>query len=123
MIHIVIVPNTIIFQHLLKQTGAKKVPLVNISYEVYSYGSIRIIGKCKDPVTETLVSFTEEFNPDTVFFLSESYPVSNEKLSGDIILPNVFFPFNTGIETMEMTKEAANSFLSVPIFLEHYPLQ
>lgn len=123
MIHIVIVRDPIIFQLILSQTEAKKVPLKDLSYEVYSQGNIRIIGRYTVPVEEVLISVMKEFNPDTVFFLSESYPVSDEKLSGDIILPNVFFQYNPEIEVMEIGKETADSLLSHPIFLEHYPLQ
>ena len=64
-----------------------------------------------------------EFNPDTVFFLSESYPVSDEKLGGDIVLPNVFFPYDPEIETREIGKDMADSFSQHPIFIEHYPIQ
>ena len=72
---------------------------------------------------EILASIKEELNPDTVFFLSESYPVSDEKQAGDIVLPNVFFPYNQEIEAMEIGKEMDNSLLSSPLFLEHYVLQ
>lgn len=65
----------------------------------------------------------EQFNPDTVFFLSESLPVSDEKISGDIILPNVLFPLDKEVETIEIGKDMTESLLSYPLFLEHYPLQ
>lgn len=65
----------------------------------------------------------QEFNPDTVFFLRESYPVSDEKLSGDIVLPNVFFQYNNEIESMEIGKKEIDAINLEPIFLEHYPLQ
>lgn len=123
MIHAVIVRDPAVFQLLQEQTGAKKVPLTSISYEVYSHGNIRIIGLYDQPTEDVLASVTEQFNPDTVFFLSESYPVSDEKLPGDIVLPNVFFQKNPLIETMEIGKETSDSLLSDPIFLEHYPLQ
>ncbi len=49
--------------------------------------------------------------------------MSDEKQGGDIILPNVFFPYNKEIETTEIGKENADSFLSAPLFMERYPLQ
>lgn len=101
MIHIVIVRDPIIFQLILSQTEPKKVPLKDLPYEVYSQGNIRIVGRYEVPVEEVLISVMKEFNPDTVFFLSESYPVSDEKLSGDIILPNVFFQYNPEIEATD----------------------
>ena len=52
-------------------------------------------------VEEVLASVVHELNPDTVFFLSESYPVSDEKLSGDIVLPNVFFSHHSEMEVKE----------------------
>lgn len=123
MIHVVIVRDPVIFQLIREQTEAKKVPLKDLFYEVYSQGNIRIIGGYEVPVEKVLASIIEEFNPDTVFFLSESYPVSDEKLSGDIVLPNVFFPYNPEIESNEVRKDNADSLLSSPLFLEHYPIQ
>jgi len=123
MIHIVIVRDPVVFGLIKEQTEAKKVPLANLSYEVFSHGNIRIVGGYSTPVAEMLASVNEEFNPDTVFFLSESYPVSDEKLSGDIILPNVFFPYNKEIEAIEIEKDTASSLLSNPVFLEHYVVQ
>ena len=49
--------------------------------------------------------------------------MSDEKQAGDIILPNVFFPYNTQIESMEIGKDMDTSLLSSPLFLEHYALQ
>ena len=123
MIHTVIVNDRAVFQSILKQTDAKKVPLSDISYKVYVQGNIRIVGEYESSPWEILDSVVQEFNPDTVFFLSESYPVSDEKQGGDIILPNVFFPYNKEIETTEIGKENADSFLSAPLFMERYPLQ
>ncbi len=45
MIHTVIVNDRAVFQSILKQTDAKKVPLSDISYKVYAQGNIRIIGE------------------------------------------------------------------------------
>ncbi len=123
MLHIVIVQNPKMFQLIISQTTAKKIPLDNLSYDVYSQGNIRVVGECKASSQETLVSIMTEFNPDTIFFVSESYPVSDEKLPGDIILPNVLFPYNNEIETTEITKDMVIPSASQPIFLEHYPLQ
>lgn len=108
MIHAVIVRDPVIFQLIQEQTEAKKVPLTKLPYQVYSHGNIRIVGKYEESVEKVFASVVEELNPDTVFFLSESYPVSDEKLGGDIVLPNVFFQHKSE---------------SLPLFLEHYPLQ
>lgn len=43
MIHVVIVHDTTIFRLIREQTEAKKVPLMGISYHVFSHGNIRII--------------------------------------------------------------------------------
>lgn len=123
MLHTVIVRDPLIFQSILKQTEAKEVPLSGIPYQVFSHGNIRIVGNYTVAIDEILVSVMQEFNPDTVFFLGESYPVSDEKLTGDIVLPNVFFQYNSKIESMEIGKEKIDSLVSQPIFLEHYPLQ
>lgn len=123
MIHVVIVRDPVIFQLIREQAGAKKGPLPSLPYQVFSHFNIRIIGGYEVPVEKLLASVIEEFNPDTVFFLSESYPVSDEKLSGDIVLPNVFFPYNPEIEAKELGKDTTASLLSNPIFLEHYPVQ
>lgn len=123
MIHIMIVRDPVIFRLIQTQTDAKKVPLPGVSYEVFSQGNIRIIGGYSDSIEQILSSVHREFNPDTVFFLSEAYPVSDEKLSGDIVLPNVFFPYNRAIESHELEKEGMSAFCVNPIFLEHYPLQ
>ncbi|NDK19819.1 hypothetical protein GW819_03185 [Candidatus Gracilibacteria bacterium] len=137
MLHTIIVHDPVIFKLIKEQTEAKKVPLLNLPYEVFSQGNIRIIGGYSAPVSEVLTSVNGEFNPDTVFFLSESYPVSDEKLPGDIVLPNVFFPYDTEIETTEDinsllgksetvqngNSSSVNSHLSNPVFLEHYPVQ
>ena len=123
MLHTVIVRDPLIFQSILGQTEAKKVPLSGLPYQVFSHGNIRIVGSYTVPIDKVLASVMQEFNSDTVFFLSESYPVSDEKLTGDIVLPNVFFSYNTAIETMDIEKEKMDSLISQPIFLEHYPLQ
>lgn len=124
MIHAIIVRDPTIFQIIQKQIGAKKVPLSGLPYQTYAHGNIRMIGEYHECVMDTLISsVVAEFNPDTVFFLSESLPVSDEKLAGDIVLPNVFFEYDNRIEAEELGKEMADSFLSHPIFLEHYPLQ
>lgn len=123
MIHAIIVRDPAIFQLIKEQIGAKKVPITGIPYEMYAEGNTRIIGAYQTPVEEVLAALTLELNPDTVFFLSESYPVSDEKLPGDIILPNVFFPYNLEIEAKEIGKDNADSLLSHPIFLEHYKIQ
>jgi len=123
MLHTVIVRDPAIFSFIQSQTEAKKVPLSHLPYEVFSHGNIRIVGNSEASIEKVLASIVEEFHPDTVFFLSESYPVSDEKRSGDIILPNVFFPYNPDIETMEIGKDTASLFLSNPLFLEHYHLQ
>lgn len=123
MLHIIIIRNPIMFRDIYEQVGAKKVPLDNLSYDVYSHGNIRIIGRLNLSLENLLTSIVTEFNSDTIFLLSESYPVSDEKLLGDIILPNVFFQYNTEIDAMKIEKEAADSLLSVPLFLEHYSLQ
>lgn len=123
MLHIVIVRDPMIFRLIKKQTEAKKVPIAGLPYQVFSQGNIRIVGEYETSVTEVLVSVMQEFNPDTVFFLSESLPVSDEKLPGDIILPNVFFRYDQEMESMEIRKDSMESLLAHPIFLEHYPLQ
>lgn len=123
MLHAIIVSDPSIFSLIQKQTEARKVPLSHIPYEIYSHGNIRIIGGFTMSPEEILSSVKEELNPDTVFFLSESYPVSDEKLAGDIILPNVFFEYNPEISEADITKDMETSFLSDPIFLEHYILQ
>ena len=111
MIHTVIVPDSNIFKLIIEQTGAKKVPLTDLSYEVFAHGTIRIVGAYSQSSQEILASVVSEFAPDTVFFLSESLPVSDEKLAGDIILPNVFFLQNPEIETMELDRDSADSLL------------
>lgn len=123
MIHVVIVRDPVVFGLIQKQTEAKKVPLPNLPYQIFSQGNVRIIGGYEVPVEQVLASVIEELNPDTVFFLSESLPVSDEKLSGDIVLPNVFFPYNPEIEATEIGKDNTHSLLSHPFFLEHYPIQ
>ena len=105
MIHAVIVRDPTIFGLIKVQTEAKKVPLTDVPYKVYAHGNIRIIGEYTGTIEETLLSLMREFNPDTVFFLSESLPVSDEKLSGDIILPNVFFQYSEMIETLDIGKD------------------
>lgn len=107
MIHAIIVHDPSIFRLTVEQNETRKAPLPDLPYEMYLHGNIRIIGGYSVPIEEVLASVVHELNPDTVFFLSESYPVSDEKLSGDIILPNVFFSHNS----------------PSPIFLEHYPIQ
>lgn len=104
MIHAIIVRDPAIFNLIIAQTEAKKVSLPNLSYQVFSHGNIRIIGEYTISIERVLVSINEEFNPDTVFFLSESLPVSDEKQAGDIVLPNVFFQKNPEIETREMNE-------------------
>lgn len=123
MLHAIIVRDPEVLSHILEYTGAKRVPLPGLPYQIFSQGNIRIIGEYETSATEVLASVMREFNPDTVFFLSGSYPVSDEKLPGDIILPNVFFRYDRGIESMEIGNDPMKSLQSHPIFLEHYPLQ
>ncbi|MDD2916363.1 MAG: hypothetical protein PHH70_00770 [Candidatus Gracilibacteria bacterium] len=123
MLHTVIVQNPVIFDLIQKQIDAKRAPLSHISCEVYAYGNIRIVGKFSGSASDILSIMISEFNPDTVFFLSESYPVSDEKFAGDIILPNVFFSHNPEMGTTDGAKQLDASQISSPVFLEHYPLQ
>ena len=123
MLHTIIVRDNAIFQLMCTQTGAKKIPSSHALYSIYAIGNTRLIGLYDITLQEVLVSLVSELNPDTIFFLSESYPVSDEKLSGDIILPNVFFHHNKEIETMELHKNMGDSMAINPIFLEHYSLQ
>lgn len=124
MVHTIIVPNDIIFRALISLIEAKVVPLKNLAYEVYSNGAIRLIGAYGDTnISEVLNSVLAEFAPETTFFLGESYPVSDERLSGDIVLPNVFFRSNPELKNTEIDRENRDSLLSEPLFIEHYTLQ
>ena len=123
MLHTIIIQDPSIFRLMQEKTEAKKVPLSHISYEMYSHGNIRIVGGYTMSPQEILSSIKEELNPDTIFFLSQSYPVSDEKLAGDIILPNVFFSYNPAISESEISKDMETSLLTAPIFLQHYVLQ
>lgn len=124
MIHTLIIRNNTLFQSLITLTEARKVPLSWVSYEVYLGDGIRIIGDFGDrSIGPVLASVVEEFIPDTVFFLSESYPVSDEKKTGDIILPNVFFAYNPAIKDTEITADNRDTFLTHALFLENYDMQ
>lgn len=85
---------------------------------------MRIIGGFGDQsIGSVLASVVGEFAPDTIFFPSVSYPVSDEKKLGDIILPNVFFEYNPAIKDQEITASNRDSFLANPLFLENYDEQ
>lgn len=108
MIHTILVPSPSVFRLITEQNEASKVPLPDLPYETYLHGNIRIIGGYHAPIEEVLASVADEFNPDTVFFLSESYPVSDEKLAGDIVLPNVFFSYDPSIGSEGMGDHAGD---------------
>ena len=81
MIHAIIVRNDTIFRSLVTLLEGKIVPLKNLSYEVYSSGALRIIGAYGNSnIADILSSIHTEFAPETYFFLSDSYPVSDERL-------------------------------------------
>lgn len=123
MIHAIIVRDPVVFKLVREQVEAKKIPLSHLSYEVYAQGNIRLVGGYDVPMGQLIQSVNEEFNPDLLFFFSESAPVSDEKRGGDIVLPNVLFLYNPAIEEGEIEKERFDSLLSTPVFLEHYPVQ
>lgn len=101
MIHAIIVRDPAVFALIRQKTETKKVPLTHIPYEIYAHGNIRIVGWYTMSPEAILGSIKEELNPDTVFFLSESYPVSDEKRAWDIVLPNVFFEARLKTENTE----------------------
>lgn len=103
MIHTIIVHDPSLFRLIVEQNETKKAPLTNLPYEMYLHGKIRIIGAYEASIEEVLASVVQELNPDTVFFLSKSYPVSDEKLSGDIILPNVFFSHDSSSDAIRFS--------------------
>gem|GEM_PF-6545067 len=95
-----------------------------MSYEVYLGDGIRIIGDFGDRgIGPVLASVVEEFAPDTIFFPSVAYPVSDEKKTGDIILPNVFFEYNPATKNQEITASNRDAFLTHALFLENYDMQ
>ena len=61
--------------------------------------------------------------PERIYlpFFGRSVDLIHER--GDVILPNVFFSYNSAIETTELTKENQDTFLWTPEFLELYQEQ
>lgn len=124
MRHLVIIPHKAIFNGIIGLTEAIKMPSKNVSYEVFKKDSMYLLGNYETENIRNIVALWErEFSPDAIFFLSESYPVSDEKFSGDIILPNVFFEYNPLIEAGEITKENRDTITEKVLFLEQYNIQ
>lgn len=124
MIHTVIIRDDTLFRSFIALTEAQKVPLSLVPYEVYLGEGIRIIGDFGDrSIGPVLASVVEEFAPDTIFFPSVAYPVSDEKKMGDIVLPNVFFAYNPAVKNQEITASNRDIFLTHALFLENYDMQ
>lgn len=68
-------------------------------------------------------SILEMYIPERIYlpFFGRSVDLIHER--GDVILPNVFFSYNSAIETTELTKENQDTFLWTPEFLELYQEQ
>lgn len=64
-----------------------------------------------------------EFLPDLIFFVWTATKVSTEVQLWDVILPNVFFEYNTKLQEVEFDIANRDDFLKNPIFLEQYSLQ
>ncbi|MFZ4461745.1 MAG: hypothetical protein ACOYN2_04400 [Patescibacteria group bacterium] len=64
-----------------------------------------------------------EFAAGQVWILSSANVVSTEHEVGDIVLPNVFLPYDAAIESTSFTKENRDAFMRDPLFLSHYDEQ
>ncbi|MDP2103567.1 MAG: hypothetical protein Q8K26_01440, partial [Candidatus Gracilibacteria bacterium] len=124
MIHTLIIRDEMLFRSFIALTEARETPLPSVPYRVYLGEDIRIIGDFGDrDIGSILASVEEELAPDTIFFLSKSYPVSDEKRTGDVILPNVFFAYNPAIKNEEITATNRDTFITDALFLENYDVQ
>ncbi len=73
---------------------------------------------------ETLIERAfNDFAAGQVWILSPANAVSTEHEVGDIVLPNVFLPYDQAIESASFTKENRDAFMTDPLFLSHYDEQ
>jgi hypothetical protein len=60
---------------------------------------------------------------DVIFLPFYGVSISYQHSIGDVILPNVFFPFNQRLLTEEVTAENRDTFMEHPVFLMDYDTQ
>lgn len=65
----------------------------------------------------------EHLQVDVIFLPFYGVSISYQHSIGDVILPNVFFPFNQRLLTEEVTAENRDTFMEHPVFLMDYDTQ
>lgn len=72
---------------------------------------------------ETINYLIDTFSADFYINLDFAISTSSEHISWDIIMPNVFFEYNTEIDNTEINWGNRDSFMNEPFFIENYDVQ
>ena len=77
----------------------------------------------KIPLESVYAIVFEQLQVDVIFLPFFGISISHQHSIGDVILPNVFFPFNPRLLSEEVTSENRDTFMEKPIFLTDYDMQ
>ena len=124
MKHALLVTNPSIHDAIIEQFSLTPTPIEGLG-EIYANETIFLI-QARDSKEDILARYDAiqtKLAPNHTFFAFFGTSINPERREGDVILPNVFFAFDSILHTAEITKENRDSFLKNAFFLEHYDHQ
>ena len=124
MIHAIIVDEPGMLPVVVASFEAKKIPSDTSLLDVYKSGNTLLIDGANATDMDDFLSFVSaQYIPDTIFFLSRSIAVSDEKREGDVVLPNVFFHYNKALDEHVVSGENRDAFVQHALFISQYDKQ
>ena len=118
MIHVLLTQDTSIREILISEYGLNRIQ----NLETYKSGEIILV--YRETLDPSIISHViEEYAAEKIWIIGSSRVVSNEHELGDIIMPNVFLPYDHEIDAVEFDRENQDAFLHDPLFLHHYEEQ
>lgn len=125
MLHLVLVSDPTLVDLLNTEFSTKKLPIEHTGIAVFQQGQIIVVSFCVQEISarDALRFANENYHPDTFFFLDSATIVGNEHRNGDIVLPNVFFRYDSKLDSAELDKENRDDFMNTVEFLDHYEQQ
>lgn len=125
MIHTILVDAPSILSDVVNAFEAKKIPPDGILPDTYKSANVIVIGVPHDntDINALLSPVSEQYMPDTVFFLTPASAVSDEKRGGDVVMSNVFFRRDPALDEHELTEENRDIFMRDTLFVSQYDKQ
>jgi hypothetical protein len=124
MKHALLVTHPSIHDAIIEQFSLAPTPIEGLG-EIYANETVFLIQarNSKEDVVARYDAIQNTLHPSHTFFAFFGTSINPERREGDVILPNVFFAFDSILHTAEITKENRDSFLKNAFFLEHYDRQ